>query len=410
MAIVDPADLIVGPVFDNCGILDTLLSQSGFDCNSVGSNNVLVTLVDNNGNFSTQSINVTVYDTAKPIVVTQNLTIPIDTSSGTAQISVWDLVTSASDNCAIDSAGSFVVPSTFGCAEIGLNQATVYVMDVHSNIRQINATVDVTGATIPENTIEGPMTVCGNAYNVKYAIQNYRANSSYSWNIVGGSAVSTSFKGHEVYVHWYGNTLGVLQVTEINNKNCGSVVSDTSIAISGTSPDTATIVYWSSTNKNTLVSTDQVSNYYQWGFDEIILGQNNSVYLAGETTNSYYNPDIESNINDLGYRYWCETSFDGTCWTRSYFEGKYPVGIGEYKVLHTEIWPNPFAEQIRIRSHGEMNRIVIYDMLGKQVYRQKCKDKQEVELSNLKLPAANYMLEITYKNGAVSNHKIVGTK
>ncbi|WP_220092301.1 hypothetical protein, partial [Aequorivita sp. CIP111184] len=53
---------------DACGIASRTIDVSSFDCSNVGTNNVVLTVTDNNGNVSTCTAVVTVEDTIAPII------------------------------------------------------------------------------------------------------------------------------------------------------------------------------------------------------------------------------------------------------------------------------------------------------------------------------------------------------
>src|SRR5438132_4278766 len=65
---------------DACGIASLSLSQTNFDCTNIGANTVTLTVTDNNGNSSTCTATVTVLDSVKPVVVTQNQIVQLDST------------------------------------------------------------------------------------------------------------------------------------------------------------------------------------------------------------------------------------------------------------------------------------------------------------------------------------------
>src|SRR5205807_10340718 len=87
---------------DACGIANLSLSQTNFDCTNVGVNTVTLTVTDNNGNSSTCTATVTVLDPVKPVVVTQNQIVQLD-STGHGTISPAQINNGSSDACGIAS-------------------------------------------------------------------------------------------------------------------------------------------------------------------------------------------------------------------------------------------------------------------------------------------------------------------
>ena len=154
--------------------------------------------------------------------------------------------------------------------------------------------------------------------------------------------------------------------------------------------------------------TDQNAISYQWGYDVDSSGSSHSIPLIGETKNSYYNFFMEENIDDNGYRYWCETSYDGVCFTRSYLFGDYPVDIDEFEIDKADVWPVPFEGEVNVSTKHEMASISLIDMFGKEIKRVSVNGLMKYRIEDLEnLPPGSYVLRVTYENGMKSNHKIV---
>ncbi len=402
---------------DNCALDSATLNGASsitFSCADTGLNKIGVTLYDVYGNMSQDSVTVFVLDTVAPALLTKNFTIIIDTATGAANISPWPLIASLTDDCGIDSSLVNVSKSHFTCIDIGQNVVVVQAFDYSGNYVQAIAVVTVIAEQIAPNIILGPMQVCSNVFNVKYSVKDFKENSEYVWNFNPSHAqiISTSFKGREVYVHWLGaNTASTISVNELQVTGCGTSISDTIVTISGLAPDTSTIVFWSNISQSTLVSTDTVSSYFQWGYDEVVAGVLVSSTLVGETKHSYHNTAIGSNIANLNYRYWCETSFNEQCWNRSYFENKYPVNVAEWDLNQTSIWPNPFTDNFSISSSSKIIEVTITDVLGKVVHKTLVPNLYEVDILNTEnLPAAGYFVTVKYSDGSITNHKLVRRK
>ena len=117
--------------FDNCGISSLSLDITSFDCNDVGANTVILTATDVNGNVDSATAVVIVLDTIRPTVLTNNLTVYLD-SSGTASISTADIDSISFDNCSITS--YTLSDSTFDCNETGANTIWLSITDRYGNI------------------------------------------------------------------------------------------------------------------------------------------------------------------------------------------------------------------------------------------------------------------------------------
>jgi gliding motility-associated-like protein len=131
---------------DNCAIATRTLSQTTFNCNNVGANNVTLTVTDASGNIRTGNATVTVVDSIKPTVVTQNITVNLN-ASGQATITAAQINNGSSDNCGI--ASVTVNQTAFTCANTGANTVTLTVTDVNGNVKTKTATVTVVDNILP---------------------------------------------------------------------------------------------------------------------------------------------------------------------------------------------------------------------------------------------------------------------
>jgi hypothetical protein len=131
---------------DACGIASRTLSQSTFTCANIGANNVILTVTDVNGNSSTCTSIVTVVDTVRPVVNTQNITLQLN-AAGTASIIPAMVNNGSTDACGIASMN--VSPNSFSCANIGANTVTFTVTDVNGNSRTGTTIVTVADTVRP---------------------------------------------------------------------------------------------------------------------------------------------------------------------------------------------------------------------------------------------------------------------
>lgn len=71
-----------------------------------------------------------------------------------------------------------------------------------------------------------------------------------------------------------------------------------------------------------------------------------------------------------------------------------------------EIAPNPFIENIKIKSESEILSINIYNIAGQKVFSENIGNTNaHIALSQIK--SGSYLLEITHKNGSKASHKII---
>ncbi|WP_111706669.1 BspA family leucine-rich repeat surface protein [Lutibacter citreus] len=125
---------------DNCGIESISLDKTSFNCTNIGENTVILTVTDVNGNVSEKEAIVTINETIKPEVLTQDISIQLN-ENGTAEITAEQIDNGSNDNCEI---ASIVLDKTsFDCSNIGENKVTLIVTDVNGNKATKNAIVTV---------------------------------------------------------------------------------------------------------------------------------------------------------------------------------------------------------------------------------------------------------------------------
>jgi gliding motility-associated-like protein len=130
----------------SCSLSSFTVSPDTFTCADTGNNVVTLTMVSGSGVTSSATATVTVLDTIAPMVSTQNILVYLD-ASGNATISVTDIDSGSSDNCAI--ATMAVLPNTFSCADTGANSVTLTITDVSGNVNSETAIVTVLDTITP---------------------------------------------------------------------------------------------------------------------------------------------------------------------------------------------------------------------------------------------------------------------
>lgn len=125
---------------DNCGIDRLELSQSDFDCGSIGENTIVLTVVDDSGNSSICESKATVSDISLPIAQTRNLIIELD-SDGQASITPEQVDDGSNDACGIASLA--LDKQNFDCSDVGANTITFTVVDNNGNSNSTSAIITV---------------------------------------------------------------------------------------------------------------------------------------------------------------------------------------------------------------------------------------------------------------------------
>lgn len=131
---------------DNCSIDQMVLDISGFTCDDLGANTVMLTVTDASGNSNMATATVTVEDNTDPSVVTQDITVSLG-ADGTVSISTEAIDNGSTDNCSIASMSLDI--TDFDCDDLGANIVTLTLMDASGNISASTANVTVEDATAP---------------------------------------------------------------------------------------------------------------------------------------------------------------------------------------------------------------------------------------------------------------------
>ncbi|PHR15189.1 MAG: hypothetical protein COA40_03460 [Aequorivita sp.] len=152
-ATIIPADVDGGST-DACGIASTTIDVSTFDCSNVGTNNVILTVTDNNGNVSTCTAVVTVEDTVAPIIVCP-ADLYSETHLGDCFAVVYFPQPFTFDNCGIDTVVQTAGLPSGSQFPVGVSTIEFTATDVNGNLSSCSFTVTVTDTEVP-------MAVCQN--------------------------------------------------------------------------------------------------------------------------------------------------------------------------------------------------------------------------------------------------------
>lgn len=144
MATISVADIDNGS-FDVCGVQSLSLDADSFDCSHVGMNPVILTVTDMHGNSASLSAMVTVEDTIAPDLLCKDITIQLDTLTGTAVITPTDIDSLSFDACGIQQ--MTISQDTFTVADLGANAVILTATDVNGNSSTCAAIVTVTKMT-----------------------------------------------------------------------------------------------------------------------------------------------------------------------------------------------------------------------------------------------------------------------
>jgi gliding motility-associated-like protein len=139
-ASMQPAD-IDGGSYDNAGGLTLAATQTVFNCNDLGANNLALIVTDASGNQAFCIASVLVLDTIAPTVACQNISVILNTQ-GVATITAVQMDNGSTDNCGSGSLLSYSVDQSVFTAT-GTYTVTLTVTDGSGNSSSCMANVQV---------------------------------------------------------------------------------------------------------------------------------------------------------------------------------------------------------------------------------------------------------------------------
>ena len=141
---------------DNCGDVTSsiVIDNSQVNTASPGSYQVFYNVIDGAGNAANQVVRtINVYDVIEPTVITQDLTVELD-SNGNANISPSEVDNGSTDD-SVEGLNYTLDIDSFDCNDLGENQVTLTVSDQSGNQASANATITVQDNTAPIITLNG---------------------------------------------------------------------------------------------------------------------------------------------------------------------------------------------------------------------------------------------------------------
>ena len=179
----------------------------------ISSGSITVTANDSCGSSGAQILNV-VSDTIPPTAICQSITVYLD-NSGNATIMGSDIDYGSFDNVGI--LGETASPSSFSCADIGVNTAILMVIDVCGNTSTCSTTV-----TVQDNIPASPCPIYPDSFAmagnvITYWVDTVAGATSYTWTLPSGWSGTTTTNSITATV---GAGSGIICV--VANSACGS--------------------------------------------------------------------------------------------------------------------------------------------------------------------------------------------
>jgi hypothetical protein len=187
VAVISATDADNGST-DNCSVASRELNITEFSCESLGEQEVTMTVTDGSGNESQAVFTVNVVDQVAPTIpelLTMNIYLD---ENGSAQFDSAPLLAEASDNCGLD---AIVTPMNegeyldingflFSCEEVGASSGPLFVRDNSGNLTEFILELNVVDTIKPSfdlNTIELQVDVEGIATLSEEMLTQYAADN-----------------------------------------------------------------------------------------------------------------------------------------------------------------------------------------------------------------------------------------
>lgn len=136
------AEEVDGGSTDNCEVVSSSINNLSYNCDNVGSDNmVTLTVLDQGGLSATCETSVTVEDNIAPNVSCMNITVAVASDGTPTVINAEDLVEEVSDNCGIQDI--IASQTSFDIDDVGEVSVGVNAVDVNNNAASCMATVNV---------------------------------------------------------------------------------------------------------------------------------------------------------------------------------------------------------------------------------------------------------------------------
>lgn len=144
---------------DACGIANMIVTPNAFNCSHLGTRNVVLRVTDISAIQSFDTAIVAIVDTIKPIAITQNRTVYLN-SNGEAVLTADQVNNGSFDNCGLN---NFTLSkSVFNCNDLGVNIVQFTALDNSGNQRSVYAEITVIDTIKP----------IGNAQNLNVYLNN----------------------------------------------------------------------------------------------------------------------------------------------------------------------------------------------------------------------------------------------
>jgi gliding motility-associated-like protein len=263
---------------DNCSIDTIFLSQYDFDCSMIGSNTATITVIDIYENESTEDFEVSVLDTIRPTVITQNITLYLD-ENGAAATTASAINNNSFDNCGIDAI--YLSDSNFVYTDGDSVSIWLIVTDVNGNVDSSQATITLVDTIAPSIACIESFSTCD--INIDYELPEVADNTEVS-SLVLTSGLNP---GDEFEVGFTSITYVVTDLSG-NQNTCSFDIERYALPTVTAMADTS--VYYSE-NLDMMI-TDSLAVSYLWTPSEFLSDASVMNPVCSPTENTIYTIEV----------------------------------------------------------------------------------------------------------------------
>lgn len=365
--------------FDDCELVSVALNQATFDytCANLGANMVTITATDAEKKVSTQKVTITVVDLINPLAKVKDITVQLD-ADGKVGITPSQIENGSTDNCGI--ASSSLDVSTFNCTNLGTNTITFTVKDAYGNTNSTTAKVTVEDKAGPKVLTKNITIQLDAAGQASITANDIDKNSTDNCAIANYSVDIKSFTCANI-----GANTVTLSVTDQSNNTADAtaiVTIEDLILPTALGKDITRDLAGASSVTITAADIDNGSS----DNCELSLSIDNDTFTAiGVYPVSLTATDRSGNSSNVPVSV---TIFDST------------LGIEDFDLLLNEvkIFPNPVENTLYISTELQINRVEIYDMLGKRI---NLIEDHTNAINTAEMRIGTYFLKIHFENQAV---------